>query len=75
MNEMPKSAEKKLTVIFLCYFFGWLGIHRFYTGKKLTGLLMLLTLGGFGFWMLVDFASIIMGRFTDRHGQLIVDWI
>lgn len=34
--------------------FGWIGVDRFMMGKVGTGLLKLITLGGIGFWWLVD---------------------
>jgi TM2 domain-containing membrane protein YozV len=75
MDEVQVSNEKKFTMVFLCYFFGCFGLHRFYTGKLLSGILMLLTLGGLGIWMLIDLALIIMGKFNDKEGRAIVDWI
>ena len=69
------SREKKLTLLLLCYFFGCLGVHRFYTGKHVTGIIMLLTLGCLGIWMFVDLALIVMGKFTDREGLLITEWV
>lgn len=35
-------------------YFGVFGIDRFYAGDLLLGLLKLLTVGGLGFWVLVD---------------------
>jgi TM2 domain-containing membrane protein YozV len=71
-----ESEEKKLTVLLLCWpIFGCFGLHRFYTGKQFTGLLMLLTFGGLGLWMYVDTALIIMGKFTDKQGKRITTWI
>ena len=37
-------------------------------GKIGTGVLMLLTFGGFGIWMIVDFIMIVVGRFEDADG-------
>jgi len=75
MEQVQASDEKKLTLILLCYFFGCFGIHRFYTGKILSGIFMLLTLGCVGIWMFIDLALIIMGKFTDKEGRPIIDWV
>ncbi|GIT08679.1 MAG: hypothetical protein CM1200mP30_23090 [Pseudomonadota bacterium] len=37
--------KSKLTAILLCFFLGSLGIHRFYLGYTLIGVIQLLTLG------------------------------
>ena len=43
-----------LVAYVLWLFFGWLGIHRFYTGNVVTGLIWLFSLGLFGFGWFVD---------------------
>ena len=53
--------KSKTTAILLCFFLGALGIHRFYLGHTLIGVIQLLTIGGFGFWALVDFVRLITG--------------
>lgn len=42
----------------LLTFLGWLGIHRFYLGKVVTGLIYMLSGGLFGFGILYDFFTL-----------------
>jgi TM2 domain-containing membrane protein YozV len=62
------SDKGFVPAILLCFFLGALGIHRFYVGKIGTGILMLITLGGFGIWTIVDFVLIVTGNFRDSEG-------
>ena len=68
------SEKRILPAFFLCFFFGVLGVHRFYVGKVGTGILQLVTLGGLGIWALIDFIMIIVGAFTDKEGSKITQW-
>lgn len=43
-----------LGVGYLCWIFGWMGAHRFYYGKPLTGTLYYITLGLLGIGWIVD---------------------
>jgi len=63
------SEKNGVVCLLLCFFLGVLGIHRFYVGKVGTGILMLLTGGLFGVWMLIDLIIIICGSFTDSDGN------
>lgn len=66
----PAVGQKSWVVaLLLCFFLGMLGVHRFYVGKIGTGVLMLLTFGGLGFWVLIDFIVILVGAFRDKQGQ------
>lgn len=58
-----------IVAVLLCFFLGVLGVHRFYVGKIGTGILQLITLGGFGIWTLIDFIVILIGKFSDKQGQ------
>jgi hypothetical protein len=44
---------------------GWLGADRFYCGQTLLGVIKLLTFGGFGLWVMVDW-FIIGGVARDK---------
>lgn len=62
------SDRSMVAAALLCFFFGTFGFHRFYVGKILTGILMIVTLGGLGIWTLIDFVMIIVGSFRDKEG-------
>jgi TM2 domain-containing membrane protein YozV len=68
-NYNPKSEKGFVPTVLLCFFLGNLGVHRFYVGKILTGIIMLLTLGGLGIWTIIDFIMIVTGNFTDSEGK------
>lgn len=69
-DAAPQIGTKGFVpAILLCFFLGALGAHRFYVGKIGTGILMLLTLGGFGIWAIIDFVMIVIGSFTDKEGN------
>jgi len=68
---MDKSEKGFVPTLLLCFFLGALGVHRFYVGKVGTGILMLITLGGFGIWTIIDFVIIACGSFKDSQGLLI----
>lgn len=48
---MPKN---KWISFFLCLFLGYLGIHKFYEGRILLGILYLFTCGLFGIGIVFD---------------------
>lgn len=67
----PKSSKSFAATLLFCILLGPLGAHRFYVGKIGTGILMLLTMGGLGIWVLIDFILIISMRFQDKEGYFI----
>jgi TM2 domain-containing membrane protein YozV len=73
------SPKRRDSVMLLCFFFGTFGVHRFYLGKIVTGILMVLTLGGLGIWTVVDFYISAWGRYKDSKGLYVdkhsTNWI
>ena len=57
--------KSKLTAILLCFFLGSLGIHRFYLGYTLIGVIQLLTFGGLLIWVIVDLIRLIIDSLKD----------
>lgn len=70
-------SEKSRTVcLLLSIFLGLLGIHRFYTEKIGTGILiLLLNSTGIGeIWLIIDIIFIAAGKFKDKNGDLVLIW-
>lgn len=84
------STKSRIAATLLCFFLGSIGIHRFYTGKIGTGILMLL-MTGFGvltstiligivplgivaIWVLIDLIVILCGGAKDGNGLPIKNW-
>ena len=53
---------------------GFLGVDRFYLGKVGTGILKLITIGGFGIWWLIDLILTLAGLQRDKEGRLLPDF-
>lgn len=70
-NAEGKDANSKSWVIavVLCFFLGYLGVHRFYLGYTGAGVLQLLTGGGFGIWWLIDFIRILVKDLKPKRGS------
>jgi len=62
------SPKGFVPALVLCILLGGLGVHRFYLGKPISGIFMILTLGGFGIWALIDLIRIAVGSFNDGDG-------
>ena len=63
------GKKDKTTALLLCLFLGGIGVHRFYLGYTLFGVIQLLTLGGLGIWTLIDFVRLITGSLKDPQGN------
>ena len=74
MTDSTLSPRSRLVTLLLCWFLGLFGAHRFYTGKLITGVLMLLTGGGFVIWWIIDLIVILVGSFYDKQGKRVYLW-
>ena len=61
--------KSKVVALFLSIFLGELGIDRFYLGYIGTGILKLITCGGFGIWWLIDLIMIATGKLKPKDGS------
>jgi len=79
VRQNKKSAFKRTfdrkvnwkALFYLSFWLGYFGIDRFYAGKTGTGILKLLTGGGWGIWWIIDIFKIVNGTFTDASGKLV----
>lgn len=52
----------------LWFFLGWAGIHRFYVGKVVSGIIYLLSFGLFGFGWFLDL--FLLSGYVDTYNAL-----
>lgn len=70
----PSEGRHFLAVFFLSFMWGTFGVDRFYLGKVGTGILKLVTFGGFGIWVIVDLALIMSGAMRDKQGHAMLEY-
>ena len=72
-KEVKYSEKSGLVTFLLCIFLGIIGIHRFYTKKIGTGILMLLLCwtGISEIWWIIDIIMILLGKFKDKSGGIV----
>ncbi len=61
--------KSKVVALILSIFLGELGIDRFYLGYIGTGILKLITCGGFGIRWLIDLIMIATGKLKPKDGS------
>lgn len=66
--QAPEGQRHFLAAFFLSFMWGTFGVDRFYLGKVGTGVLKLLSFGGFGIWTVIDLVLIMSGAMRDKQG-------
>jgi TM2 domain-containing membrane protein YozV len=76
VNTVVAASKQRhfLAVFFLSFMWGVFGVDRFYLGKIWTGLLKLLTFGGFGIWAIIDLTLVMSGSMRDKQGNEMLDY-
>ncbi len=67
-TDRGEGSRNFVTTWLLALFLGPWGIDRFYLGKFGTGILKLLTIGGYGIWTLIDIIVVLSGGTRDKQG-------
>jgi len=70
--KVKKEGKDWLVCLMLSIFVGKFGIDRFYLGKIGTGVLKLITFGGFGIWWLIDIILIVTDNMKDAEGKPLI---
>lgn len=63
------KTKRKQTALFFAIFTGVLGVDRFYLGYTVSGIIKLLTAGGFGIWALIDLIRISVDSLRPADGS------
>lgn len=68
-EKATEGGKSQIIALILVLLVGGLGIHRFYLGYTLEGVIQLLTAGGCGIWALIDLIRIVMGTLKPKDGE------
>ena len=68
MASSGHSDRDWTIAVILAVFLGYFGAHRFYEGRIILGIILLLTGGGFIVGWVVDAIIVLMGKSQDDKG-------
>ena len=66
-----RSDRQWTIAVILAVFLGYFGAHRFYEGRIVLGVLLLLTGGGFIVGWVVDALIVLFGKSQDDQGRYV----
>jgi tetratricopeptide (TPR) repeat protein len=66
LERMP--MKRRTTALILSIFLGWAGVDRFYLGYWGSGVVKLLTFGGFYVWWIIDIIRILANKLPAANG-------
>lgn len=67
-QSIPEGDKSYVVTVLLSYCLGFFGADRFYLGKTRSAFVKLFTLGGFGYWWLIDLLITLFGGQRDSLG-------
>jgi len=73
-SYQQESDKSFVATWLLSWFFGYLGIDRFYLGHVGLGVAKLLTFGGCGIWAFVDLILVLSGNMKDVQGRTLAGY-
>ncbi len=71
-SDLIENTEDYNITLIAAVLLGVFGVHRFINKKYITGIIMLLTFGGFTLWVFVDIYLIISRKFKNAEGETLV---
>lgn len=69
MTRFNAQARNPVVLFGFSLFLGYFGVDRFLLGQILLGILKLITIGGFGIWVLVDW-FLIAGTTREKNLEI-----
>ena len=71
LSQLSTTEKNPVMMFGFNAFLGTFGIDRFLVGDIISGILKLLTLGGFGIWVLID-CFLIAGRTRSKNAKMVL---